>query len=223
MFAFRLTDLPGHATPTEPPHTFVAADLRDSQQCRSLCDGVDTVIHLAGNPSPDASFDDVLETNMLASRNVFEAALETGCRRVVVASRAQVIEAYPVDQQIDHTKPVRPKNPYGVSKCFVEALGSYYGTQTSLSVIALRIGAFEFPEDHRLETMRDLSAFLSPRDACQLLERSILAEDIAFFIAHGISDNRFKRLDLSETIRTLGYRPQDDAFSLFAPAFSIER
>lgn len=32
-------------------------------------------------------------------------------------------------------------------------------------------------------------------------------------IGHGISNNRFKRLDLSETTRVLGYQPQDDAFA----------
>lgn len=34
-------------------------------------------------------------------------------------------------------------------------------------------------------------------------------------IAHGISNNRFKRLDLSETTRVLGYHPVDDAFREF--------
>lgn len=34
-------------------------------------------------------------------------------------------------------------------------------------------------------------------------------------IAHGISNNRFKRLDLSETTRVLGYHPKDDAFQTF--------
>ena len=215
VFNFRLTDLGKKALQVAEPHEFMAANLREKEQCYDLCQGIDTVVHLAGVPSPTASFEEVLVDNMLVTQNIFQAALNNGCARVIVASSAQVIEAYPVDKQISHHMPVQPKNFYGVSKCFVEALASYYATEKQLSAIALRIGAFEFPEDHHLETTRDLSAFLSPKDACHLLERSILAENITFFIAHGISNNRFKRLDLSETVRTLGYQPKDDAFQMF--------
>ena len=39
--------------------------------------------------------------------------------------------------------------------------------------------------------------------------------DDPFFIAHGISDNRFKRLDLTETRVRLGYAPEEDAFKVW--------
>ena len=214
-FTFRLTDLPSKRLNVAAPHDFIAADLREYEQCEALCQGVHTVIHLAGIPTPDASFEDVLVHNMMVTQNIFQAALKMGCQRVVVASSAQATEAYPVDVQVSHTMPVRPKNLYGVSKCFVEALASFYATEKNLSMIALRIGAFERLDSHNLETTRDFSAFLSPDDACHLLERCILAQDITFFIGHGISNNRFKRLDLSETRRVLGYYPKDDAFQMF--------
>ena len=214
-FTFRLTDLPSKKLDVTAPHDFIAADLREREQCEALCQDIHTVVHLAGIPSPDASFEDVLVHNMMVTQNIFQAALKNGCQRVIVASSAQATEAYPVDVQINPTMPVRPKNLYGVSKCFVEALASYYATEKNLSAIALRIGAFERPESHHLETTRDLSAFLSPDDASHLLERCILAQDITFFIGHGISNNRFKRLDLSETRRVLGYKPKDDAFQMF--------
>jgi len=38
---------------------------------------------------------------------------------------------------------------------------------------------------------------------------------VQFAIVHGVSDNRFKRMDLSTTRETVGYRPQDDAFVKF--------
>ena len=44
------------------------------------------------------------------------------------------------------------------------------------------------------------------------------AEDVTFAIAHAVSDNRFKRLDLTETKALFGYDPQADAFDLFAGA-----
>jgi hypothetical protein len=34
-------------------------------------------------------------------------------------------------------------------------------------------------------------------------------------IVHGISDSRFKRLDITSTRDLLGYAPRDDAFNIF--------
>ena len=52
---------------------------------------------------------------------------------------------------------------------------------------------------------------MSKRDLHQLIECCIDApDDLRFAIVHGLSDNRFKRLDLSDTRAKLGYAPQDD-------------
>ena len=90
-----------------------------------------------------------------------------------------------------------------------------YATQRGMSCVSLRLGAFEPADGPPLETLRDMTAWLSHRDATHLIDRAIQAEISGSFIAHGISDNRFKRLDLSETCKVLGYAPQDDAFSTF--------
>ncbi len=72
---------------------------------------------------------------------------------------------------------------------------------------------FDLGEHHFVHA--DLSAWLSPRNTVHLLQRSVEAEGVKHLIAHGISNNRFKRLDLSETTRVLGYHPLDDAFQTF--------
>ena len=199
-------------------HRFVHADLSDKSSLAALLDGIDgidVIMHLSGIPHASASFDELLPNNILATTYLFEAAVAAGVKRLVLASSAQTIEGYPVDRQITPGMPVMPANLYGVSKCYGEALCGYYAAKTPLSTIALRIGAFEVPETHDLNNARDLSAWLSPRDAVQLLQRSVEAEGVKHLIAHGISNNRFKRLDLSETTRVLGYHPQDDAFQTF--------
>ncbi|KAF0865215.1 NAD(P)-dependent oxidoreductase [Pseudomonas sp. LD120] len=211
-YRFTLTDRvePDFEIPT--PHRFVRLDLNDPQTVGRLLPGIDVVVHLAGIPDASASFEQLLPNNILATTYLFEAAMNAGCRRLVFASGAQTIEGYPVDRQITANMPVMPANLYGVSKCYGEALCAFYAAQHGLSCIALRIGAFEFPEHHQLTTTRDLSAWLSPRDALQLLQRAVEAPGVQYFIGHGISNNRFKRLDLSETTRVLGYEPLDDAF-----------
>ena len=62
---------------------------------------------------------------------------------------------------------------------------------------------------------RDLNAWAEPEDICSLIIQCIEVDmaDEPFMIVHGIFDNRFKRLDLSDTKRRLGYDPKADAFS----------
>ena len=103
---------------------------------------------------------------------------------------------------------------YGVCKCFAEAAAHYFAAVEGLSCIAVRIGAFGV---HRIEgrpNARDLSVFVSEADMIHLLVRCIEAPNVQFAIAHGVSNNRFKRLDISSARELLGYRPQDDAFQI---------
>jgi hypothetical protein len=52
---------------------------------------------------------------------------------------------------------------------------------------------------------------VSRRDLHQLLCRCIDDETIQFAIFHGLSDNRFKKLDITNARELLGYAPLDDA------------
>ncbi len=56
------------------------------------------------------------------------------------------------------------------------------------------------------------AAWLSPRDAAELIRAAVEAEDVEFVVAAGTSANRHRRADLEDTIRRLGYRPRDDAW-----------
>jgi len=108
---------------------------------------------------------------------------------------------------------VRPLTMYGVSKCFGEATARYFAGAEGLSCIAVRIGAFEAPWIREEPTREVLSGFISARDLNQLLIRCIEAADIPFAIVHGISNNRIKRVSLTETESLLGYGPRDDGFA----------
>lgn len=193
----------------------ITLDVTDLSACRKACEAVDTVIHLAGVASPDAPFEALLPVNVNGTYNIFRAAADAGVRRVVYASSAQAVEGYPLDVQVRTDMPVRPKNLYGVSKAFGEALASYFAYQEGLEAIAVRIGAFENAHDWEQMSGRDLSAWANPDDICALLAACIVADlgEERFVIAHGISDNRFKRLDLTDTRARLGYAPKADAFS----------
>ena len=214
-YKFVLSDIkePIYSIPTN--HHFIQTDLSKAETTDKLCVDMDVVVHLAGIPDPSAKFEEVLFSNILATTYLIEAARKAKVGRFVFASSAQTIEGYPVDQQIKTGMAVAPANLYGVSKCYGEALCSLYATQYGMSCVSLRIGAFEPSDGPPLKTKRDLSAWLSHRDATHLIDRAIQADIEGNFIANGISNNRFKRLDLSETCKVLGFNPQDDAFSNF--------
>ncbi len=195
----------------------LVVDLQSLEGCRKACEGIDMVIHLAADPSPKADFlDSLLAHNIVATYNMFRAAKEAGCKRFIFASSAHAVAAYPADVQINATMPVRPRNLYGVSKCFGEALAAYFAFNEGLPSVVLRIGAYLFPEELELGRLLpdETNAFLDPDDFNQLLIRCLETPDITFAIAHAISDNRFKRLDLTETRQILGYQPQADAFDI---------
>lgn len=193
----------------------VALDVANLEACQAACADIDTVVHLAADPGPIADFyESLLDANIKGAFNIFRAASDAGCRRVVFASSAQTVEGYPEDRQVAVHDPIRPKNLYGVTKCFGEALGSYFSTQEKLSVIAIRIANFAEFSRGETHSARDISAFLSHRDAVQLLIRAIEVENVDFAIVNGVSNNRYKRLGLDESRDVLGYAPMDDAFEI---------
>jgi nucleoside-diphosphate-sugar epimerase len=189
----------------------VSCELGDLEGLKELCRGIDTVVHLAGDPDPSATWQSLLDANIVGAYNMFVAAKAAGCRRLIYASSIHAVSGYPADVQVKTSEPVNPGDLYGVTKCFGEALGRYMAEQEGLSVIALRIGAFQPLDAARQESsIGMLDAFVSQRDLSQLIEHCIDVENLQFAILHGLSDNRFKRLDISDARALVGYAPQDD-------------
>jgi len=189
----------------------VTGDISNLDDMKRLCVGVDTIVHMAANPSPSATWDSVRDVNITGTYNTFAAAKACGCRRVIYASSIHAVSGYPADYQVHTSEPVNPGDLYGVSKCFGEALARYMAEQEGVSAICLRIGAFQPDESARDEdSVGMMDAWVSRRDLNQLIQKSIDVEELKFAIFHGLSDNRFKRLDISDARELLGYAPQDD-------------
>jgi uronate dehydrogenase len=189
-----------------------ALDVTDADACRAAFTGADAVVHLAAVPDPDTSWELLLPANVIGTYQVARAAGECGVRRLVLAS-LQAVSAAPVGTQIRSTDPPRPANLYGATKAWAEALGSWIAATTATSVVALRIGYFALqrPEADGVSAA-ERAAWLSPRDAAELVRAAVEAEKVDFVVANGTSANRHRRADLQETIRRLGYRPTDDAW-----------
>lgn len=183
-----------------------------------LLEGIDYVIHLAGNPSPDAVFDDALiGLNYKMPYYLFTEAskYENFVKRIIFASSIHAVSAYPKNVQVPVDAPVRPGDLYGVSKVYLEGLASHFAYTEGQESIGIRIGNFDEDLDDPGTDEAGLAEYLSPRDLCHLVDCALKAELAEpFLLVNGVSDNRFPRLDISQARTAIGYRPQDDAFVL---------
>ena len=191
-----------------------ALDVTDADACHAAFAGLDAVVHLAGNPSPDAIWSQLLGPNVTGAYVVAAAARDCAVPRLVLASSQQAVSAYPDTLQRRASDAPRPANLYGATKAWAEALGSWVASSSDTSVVALRIGYFaEHPPVGDLATPRNLAAWLSHTDAAELIRAAVEADVTGLTVVNGISANRYRHATLEETQHLLGYRPVDDSWA----------
>ncbi len=191
-----------------PSAKVVRFDIADAAATTRAFTGIDAVIHLAGQRSPQASFDQLLGPNIVGVYNVFEAAVASGVRRVIFASSNHATGGYDLNERwpLRADQPVWPDSYYGVTKAFGEELGRYYFDTHGLSVVCLRIG-WAVPRPTREVGLR---MWLSPADTCRLMD-CCLAASVGYGIYYGVSANTRCKWDMTRAREELGYVPHDDA------------
>ena len=201
----------------------LSADISDYGQAARVVQQfrpLDAIIHLAGDPSPQASWDSVLKANIIGTRNIFEAAREFEVPRVIFASSNHAAGAYhgydpdsytftePQPLKVSPYDPPRPDSEYGVSKVFGEAIARYYSDRWDVKAICLRIGAV-LKDDDPTKNSQNRKIWLSHRDLIQLIEKS-LTTNVKFGIYFGISNNKDAFWDFDNARAELGFEPVDD-------------
>jgi len=183
----------------------VYADLADLAAVERIVAGVDGIIHLGGI-SGENEWEVILQSNIIGTYNLFEAARRARVKRIIVATSNHAVGFYARDHIIDHRVVPRPDSRYGVSKAFAEALACLYADKHGIGFLCTRIGNFgPQPIDKRR-----LSIWISPRDYAQLVRIGLEHPEIRYEIVYGVSNNRRSWYDNSNAER-LGYRPQDDS------------
>jgi len=119
----------------------IVGDIRDSEICRACGVGVDVIVHLAANTGVAPSVKNPrldMESNVLGTLNMLEAARSIGVERFIFASSgAPVGETEP---PIHERKAPRPVSPYGASKLAGEGYCSAYYHTFGIKTVALRFG-----------------------------------------------------------------------------------
>lgn len=121
------------------PVELVPGDIRDLELLLKLCEGVDTVFHLAAQVSAAASMEDpqgTYDANTLGSLNVLWAAYTANVRRVVLASSAAVYGE--AESVVDEQAPQFPMSPYAGSKQAMEQAAALFTRAYNLPTVALR-------------------------------------------------------------------------------------
>lgn len=196
-------------------------NLGDFDFVRQIVTNCDYIVHLGADADPEADFyGSLLENNIKATYNLFQAAAENKVSRVVYASSSSVVFGYQQTElgiQVHSQMPVRPITMYSATKCFGEAVGSVFAHNFPLSVICVRIG-FYMPREELINqtnpNINILSRIITDRDICHLFDCCLDVSNVSFATVAGISNNRYPFLDLTDTKKLLGYAPQDDAFAL---------
>jgi nucleoside-diphosphate-sugar epimerase len=211
-----------HAIPSSDLGIAAAAiDFSDGSEIRGVFDGLDAVVHLSGDPRPNAPRDSTFRNNFVAASHVFEESRRAGVGKIVFASSNFYHEQAIGELLRDRTRrpiklddPPSPISYYGQSKVFGEYVGLHL-SRHGLRFAALRIGwtvPADDPRPYDGPYMRAM--FCSKRDLVQAFDRS-LEVDADFVTAYAVSDNNGGVFDLEETKRVLGFQPQDNAENYF--------
>ncbi|WP_227375488.1 NAD-dependent glucose-6-phosphate dehydrogenase Azf [Haladaptatus halobius] len=205
----------------EPSHEFFVADITDYDAVREAAEGAGAIVHLAGDPRPEAPWNSVLGNNIDGTHTILQVAADVGVEKFVFASSNHAVGGYETEKRtpdlyrehdafrLDGTELPRPSNLYGVSKATGEILGRYYHDEFDISVACVRIG--NLTEGHPpKEYERGQAMWLSYRDCAHLFDRCLAAE-YGYEIVYGISDNDRKYYSIDRAREVLGYDPQDNS------------
>lgn len=178
---------------------------------------VDVVVHLAANPSPRASWAELVGPNIDMVLHVYTACAFNSVRRVVFASSNHVLGGYSdaLPPLLRGDTPPWPDSPYGATKLMGERIGKSFSERYGISSINVRIGMNRkdgtAPGAGMDEWQRRM--WLSDGDYCRLMECCINAPlSVRCAVINGMSANTGMSWDLAEARALLGYAPEDNAY-----------
>jgi UDP-glucose 4-epimerase len=189
----------------ERPHErldvkFVAGDIGDADALTRASEGVDFIHHVAALSNVSHAFDQPLEcveTNVLGTANVLEAARRANVRRVFLASTVSVYDSAP-DASVDETTPLHMPGPghvYTSSKITCELLFNDYASLYRIPTTVFRYG---IPYGPRMRPELLIPSFLRRAIAGQPLlvagdgqqaRNFVYVEDIARAHVLGLADS----------------------------------
>jgi NAD+ dependent glucose-6-phosphate dehydrogenase len=219
---YDLSGMSRHAVAGIP---YTEAPVTDLAAVRRAVQGMDMVLHLAGETKNDDNWDDHFQVTAGGTINVLRAAADAGVKRVVFMSTGSTMCGWEWDDSLpygrlargewdglqdwpllDQVTPPRPDSPYAVAKLFGEHVGRYFSDRHGMQVIVIRLGAV-LPDDRPI-LVRNFPGYLSQADAVQMIDRCLSAPpSIRYGIFDAISENWSRWRSTDPAKEMLGWRP----------------
>jgi len=210
--------------PSQSQYPFVQGEIRDKAKLNKAFRGADAVVHLAALRSRHNQMPmKVMGTNVLGTFCVLEEARKEKVGRVVFSSSDAVIgiaqsknEFEPDYLPIDENHPLKPQDPYGISKMLGEEMCRCYATGYGMNIIALRFSNILCPGDEQLylddakdssERHKSLWAWVHVEDAVQAIGCALVSDLPGYEVFHiAAEDMCLTNIDISNLLKT--YFPQ---------------
>ena len=132
-------------SPLDPREQLVALDARDAEAVHELLATTqpEAIIHLAAQSHVPTAYKDpwgTLENNIRGELNLLESCvqLELAPRIVVIGSSGEYGRATAAELPLYEDHPLRPENPYSVSKVTQDVLGYQYFRSYGLPIMRMR-------------------------------------------------------------------------------------
>src|SRR5919112_2765117 len=157
----RATDLapPVFERPEEGDADYVQADLSEAGDAFAVVRGAEAVVHTAAIPEPTSNPPHVVfQNNLMATFNTLEAAIRFEVPRFVNVSSETVPGFFfperPWDPEyapIDEHHPIRPQDPYALSKHFGEQLMDAAVRRSDIRAISIRPSWVQWEGNYELK------------------------------------------------------------------------
>jgi len=143
---------------------FHNVDVLDLPAVVAAVDGYDAVVHMAGIPHPlNDPAEKVFNVNVNGTFNVMEAAAQKGIKKVIFTSSESTLgfafmknPMAPEYVPIDERHPLRPQDPYGLSKVICEQICRTYTARYGIRTVCLREPWIWVPEEKETDFYRKL-------------------------------------------------------------------
>jgi len=151
-------------SPHRPELRFRRHDLLHHEGLVQMLGGTDAVVHLAGIPHPlNHPAETVFRVNVVGTYNLLEACSRAGVARFVFMSSESTLgfafssaRLWPLSVPIDESHPLRPEDPYGLSKVTGELLCEGISRRSRLTTVCLRPPWIWVPEEKEVAVYRQL-------------------------------------------------------------------
>jgi dTDP-glucose 4,6-dehydratase len=136
-----------------PRYRFIRGDICDRERVEEAIGRADAVVHFAAESHVDRSIHaaaDFIQTNVLGTQVLLDAAREAKVSRFVLISTDEVMGSCEEGGYFTESSPLRPNSPYAASKAGAEHLARAARVTFGLDVVTTRAsnnyGPYQFPE-----------------------------------------------------------------------------